>query len=462
MICMQVRKRSLVLARTALFMVLACGMSVSGSVSGPPASAYFTLDNGLQVLLQEKHDLPLTGMTLAIDLGTKDEDAATSGYAHLLEHMLLFGAGAGSDSEARLAELRRHGVAHNAHTDHDLMTFEVSCPGAESSWALEQMRQAVFSGRLDPRQLESEKKVIGEEILQMRDDPETQGRLLVMERLFDGHPYGRPVFGDVNVIRTATVEQLQAFYAPRLVASRCALSVIGDFTLAALEAEVRRNWGALARGTAPAADVPAAGRLEKSSEQQIAMDVQESHLFFGWRAPEFNNEQRLPFSLLTHILGSGLNPLLGGVLRGGRLDVERVAMSYLPLRSGGFALLHVILKPRDIRGAKNAVAAFLSRIGSFNFSKEDVPPRNRNFVLDYLQSARNQMAYGDANFRESSLNLSLACSRFLLINRTPIRGSFLESVDKVSSNDLRRAAGKFLSGKKWVVLAITPLAEKAP
>ena len=428
-----------------------------GAAAERPASAYFVLDNGLQVLLQEKHDLPLTGMALAIDLGTKDESDATSGYAHLLEHMLLFGAGAGTDREARLAELRRHGVAHNAHTDHDLMTFEVSCPAAESAWALEQMRQAVFSGRLDPQQLESEKRIIGEEILQLRDDPAYLGRLLVMERLFAGHPYGRPVFGDGSAIRAATIETLQAFCAPRLAAKRCALTVIGDFTLAAMEAEVRRNWGELAAGTAPAADIPVAGRLEKSSEQQIELDIQQSHLFFGWRAPEFNNDQRLPFSLLTHILGSGLNPLLGGVLRGGRLEVERVDMSYLPLRSGGMALLHVILKPQAVRGAKNEVAAFLSRIGSFNFSREDVLPRERMYVLDYLESARNQMEYGDASFRESTLNLSVACSRFLLLNRTPIKGTFLDSVDKVSSNDLRRAAGKFLSGKKWALLAITPL-----
>ena len=169
----------------------------------PPASAYFTLDNGLQVLLQEKHDLPLTGMALAIDLGTKDESEATSGYAHLFEHMLLFGSGGGAgtaDSEARLAELRRHGVAHNAHTDHDLMTFEVSCPAAESAWALERMRQAVFSGQLDPRLLESEKRVISEEILQLRDDPAFLGRLLVMEQLFAGHPYGQPVYGDGRAI----------------------------------------------------------------------------------------------------------------------------------------------------------------------------------------------------------------------------------------------------------------------
>jgi predicted nucleic acid-binding OB-fold protein len=82
------------------------------------------------------------------------------------------------------------------------------------------------------------------------------------------------------------------------------------------------------------------------------------------------------------------------------------------------------------------------------------------YVLDYLESARNQMEYGDANFREGTLNLSLACSRFLLLNRAPVKGSYLDSVDKVSSNDLRRAAGKFLSGKKWVMLAIKPLPGK--
>ena len=303
------------------------------------------------------------------------------------------------------------------------MTFEVSCPAEESAWALEQMRQTVFSGRLDPLQLESEKRVIGEEILQLRDDPAYLGRLLVMERLFAGHPYGRPVFGDGSAIRAATIEQLQAFCAPRLVAEP--LRPVGHRRFhpgRRWRPRCARNWGALARGYGAGGGRP---RGRAPGEEQRAADragrPARCHLFFGWRAPEFNDEQRLPFSLLTHILGSGLNPLLGGVLRGGRQQVERVDMSYLPMRSGGMALLHVILKPKDIRGARNEVSAFLSRIGSFNFSKEDVLPRERMYVLDYLESARNQMEYGDANFRESTLNLSLACARFLLLNRTPVK-----------------------------------------
>ncbi|MCU0236345.1 MAG: insulinase family protein [Acidobacteria bacterium] len=459
---MKARRLFLCLAWSCLVLLCVAGGTAPAAAGERAASKYFTLDNGLQVLLQEKRDLPLTGMALAIDLGTKDESAETSGYAHLFEHMLLFGSGGGMNSESRLAELRRHGVAHNAHTDHDLMTFEVSCPGAESAWALEQMRQAVFFAELDPRQLESEKRIINEEILQLRDEPAFLGRLLLMEQLFAGHPYGRPVYGDGSTIRAATVETLRAFCAPRLVPGRCALSVIGDFTLAAMEEEVRRNWGALARAAAPAAEVPPPARLEKNSERQIELDVQESHLFIGWLAPDFNDEQRLPFSLLTHILGGGLNPLLNSVLRGNRLLADRVNMSYAPMRSGGMAVLHVTLKEKDIRAAKGEVASFMGRVSSFNFSKEDVLPRDRMYVLDYLESAKNQMEYGNGSFRESTLNLSVACSRYLLLNRTPVRSSYLESVDKVSSSAMRRAAGKFLGGRKWALLAITPLRGETP
>ena len=432
------------------------GGSAPNTEADRPASAQFILGNGLHVMLQEKRDLPLTGIALAIDLGTKDETDETIGYAHLLEHMLLFGPGSEADGGARLAELRGHGVDCNAHTDHDLMTFEVSCPGGESAWALERLRRTVFAGRLDPGQLEREKRVIGEEILQLRDDPDHLGLSLVMEQLFAAHPYGRPVYGDGGSIRAATADRLQAFCAPRLVPGRCALAVIGDFALAEMEGEIRRLWGGMARLETAAADVPEVGSFGKNSERRIALDLQESHLFIGWRAPGFNHEQRLAFTLLTHILGRGLNPLLGGVLRGSRKQAIRFEMRYFPMRGGGMALLHLTLDEKDIRRARREVAPFLSRIHAFNFSKEDVRSENQMYMLDYLGSAKNQMAYDSENFRESRANLSAASARYLLLTRNsaaPPR----ESVEEVNSSDLRRAAGGYLAGKKCAVVVITPL-----
>ncbi len=196
-----------------------------------------------------------------------------------------------ADSEARLAELRRHGVEHNAHTDHDLMTFEVSCPAAESAWALEQMRQHRFFR--PPRPAAAGER----EAHHRRGDPAAARR--------PGAAWGAcwswsscspatPTAGRSTATAAPSARprsrQLQAFYAPRLVPERCALAVIGDFTLADMEKEVRRGWGAMPRG-----GMAATGRSRRRTpgeEQRAAASSwtsSESHLFIAWRAPDFND-----------------------------------------------------------------------------------------------------------------------------------------------------------------------------
>jgi zinc protease len=436
--------------------------SVARAADGQnPAFSYFVLDNGLQVLLQEKHDLPVTAMTLAVNLGVKDEAEGSSGYTHLLEHMLLFGSDAAAGNGAGLAEFRGHGIAANAHTDHDLMTFEVSCPAADSAWALTGLRQTVFANRMDAQQLEKEKRVILEEILQLRDNPQYLGRLLLMQMLFAGHPYGRDPFGDRNVIAKATVEDVRAFERRFLLPGRCALSVIGDFALSDMEKQVREGWGALEKGAADVAVVPPAGRLDKNADQRVELDVRESHLFLGWWAPDFNHEHRLALSLLTYILGRGLNPLLYAVLGGERRLVDQLDMSYIPMGCAGMVVLHLTLDEKNITSARNELARFLSQAGSFKFSKEDYQAVYQSYAFDYLESAKNQMTYDAGNFAESALNLSNASARYLLLNLKPSSGSYLENVEKVDSSDLRRVAAKYLGGKKVAALAIVPLKKEA-
>ena len=455
------RSQPICCAIIALACLLAWPQPALFAEAEAPVYSYFTLDNGLQVLLQEKHDLPVTGITLAVNLGIKDETEASSGFTHLLEHMLLFGSSADAPGDTRLDEFRSHGIAANAHTDHDLMTFEVSCPAVDSVWALNGLRQTVFNHRMDAQRLEREKRVIIEEVLQLRDNPNFLGRLLLMQLLFPGHAYGRSPLGDEHAIRKASVEELQVFARPFLIPGRCALSVIGDFDLAGMEKQVRQGWGQLEKGDNALAVIPAAGRLEKNVEQRLELDLNESHLFLGWWAPDYNHEHRLALSLLTYVLGRGLNPLLYAVLGGERRLVDQLDMSYAPMANGGMVVLHLILQEKDIPRARNEIARFLSRITSFKFAREDYPLLQQSYVMDYLQSAKNQMTYDSGSFSESALNLSNASARFLLLNRNPIGAGYLENVEKVGSSDLRRVAAKYLSGKKIASLAIVPLKKGA-
>jgi zinc protease len=417
--------------------------------------SYFTLDNGLRVILQEKRDRPLSGITLAVDAGAPSEPA---GRVHLLEHLLLFGATRESGGPARLDSLRAHGALVNAHTDSDLMTFECACPAAETGWTLEQLRQQAFMARLDAGCLETEKRIIQEEIAQVGDDPGIVGQLQALRLLFGDHAYARPVEGEAETVGTASLEEMERLRNRLMQPKNCVLAVVGDFTVAAMEPLVRQNWNG--PGSSPTTDVthpPPPPPLARSVDIDRLMDVQQSHLFIAWRAPGFNDPDRVPFDLLVHILGRGLNPLLSGFLRDPRHPVERVEMSYFPMRRAGAVLLHLTLPERSIRSVKTEISRFFGAFRSINFTPRDVLPQYSMYVTDLLESARNQMAIGNDLFRESAQNLATGLARFFLLNENSLPANVRESAEKVNSGDLRRMAGAYFTGKKWVSVAVVPV-----
>ena len=47
----------------------------------------FTLSNGLEVILQEDHNLPVAAVNIWYHVGSKDEEPGRTGFAHLFEHV---------------------------------------------------------------------------------------------------------------------------------------------------------------------------------------------------------------------------------------------------------------------------------------------------------------------------------------------------------------------------------------
>src|SRR3982074_1642243 len=52
----------------------------------------YRLKNGLQVVLNEDHSAPLVAVNLWYHVGSKNERAGRTGFAHLFEHMLFSGS----------------------------------------------------------------------------------------------------------------------------------------------------------------------------------------------------------------------------------------------------------------------------------------------------------------------------------------------------------------------------------
>src|ERR1700752_2450831 len=51
-----------------------------------------TLDNGLRVIISEDHYAPVYAIAVSYGVGSKDERAGRTGFAHLFEHMMFKGS----------------------------------------------------------------------------------------------------------------------------------------------------------------------------------------------------------------------------------------------------------------------------------------------------------------------------------------------------------------------------------
>src|SRR3970040_1710536 len=77
--------------------LLLCATSVqSQSSSGAPdinlAHERFTLPNGLTVIVHEDHKAPVVAVSIWYHVGSKNEPAGKTGFAHLFEHLMFNGS----------------------------------------------------------------------------------------------------------------------------------------------------------------------------------------------------------------------------------------------------------------------------------------------------------------------------------------------------------------------------------
>jgi zinc protease len=444
--------------RLAAFLIV---LALSASAVSPAASQKktgrsFALPNGLRVFLYEKHDLPLLNMAISVNAGVKNETPETNGLAHLLEHCLLFrGTEFRSGGEVG-RDIRRHGAYFNASTGPDLFLFEISLPSQYADFALRNQREILFDFAPAPEELEAEKAVILEEISQARDDPRRHGMDLVLERLFKGHPYGKPVAGSEPVIRSATVEALKAFHDRYFVPDNCAVAVVGDFISGEMEQKIRSLFGPLKRGSAappPLAKVPL---LKKSVTVEEERDVREAYLFIGFVAPDCNAPDQYAMDLLTEVMGRGVNPILSAVLTSRRRLVQTLGMSYLANLYGGAVVISMTLAPKDVPAALRESVAYLRKSGGESYSRDDFAGSDRYEVFDFLGSAKNQIRFSAEQAEESGLGLASSLARFMLLNTRENPGRFLEHIARTSSADLRKAASLYFGRGDYVAVAIVP------
>lgn len=263
----------------------------------------FALPNGLTVLFVEAPHLHHAAFALGVRAGPRYETQPTNGLSHFLEHMLFRGPRGLSGLEFMRA-LDRLAVDSNADTYRDALVVHGACPIGALEATLALFAQAIIDPNLDPADIELERQVIVEEVL---DDLDEDGDVIECDTLakramWPSHPLGMPLGGTLDHVREFGVADLRSWHDRCFVGSNAVLAIVAPVLPVAVV-----HFTALPDGSRlvslPPPSSPPSAIVQYNSGSQISATL-------SWQVPGGSAAHELLPFLLTHGYSSRLRHAL--------------------------------------------------------------------------------------------------------------------------------------------------------
>lgn len=300
---------------------------------------HFTLDNGLNVYLIRDNALPIITANLWFNVGSKDEVAGRTGFAHLFEHLMFMGTDSVPDIDI---VLESGGGSNNASTREDVTNYYTVAPEnmLEMVLYIEADRFANLDKAMTQEKLDKQRDVVLNERRQSYENqPYGKLWLAMPEALYPaGHPYAHPVIGSVEDIRSATVEDVVSFFRTYYVPSNVSLVVAGDFESDRARRLVEKYFGQVTKRPAPVAVSVPQVTHPVVTRKVIEDTVQMPRLTFVWHSPAFMTPGDAELDIFSSVLCKGQSSRLVN-----RLVYEKqVASSVSCAQMSGLSSLFVI------------------------------------------------------------------------------------------------------------------------
>lgn len=274
----------------------------------------FSLRNGMQVLVMPNDRVPAVTHILFVKVGGADDPYGKSGLAHFLEHLMFIGTKNFPEGAYDRA-ISRVGGEQNAYTTRDFTAYFATVPKEELKHVMAMEADRLMNLQITDAYAKRELDVITEE---RNTRVENSAADLLSEQIdaltFLNHPYGRPLIGWEEDMKTFTAADAANFFKRYYRASNMLLVVAGDVKPSDVRRMALDYYGALPAGLAPTRNWPQEPPLRMVRRGAMEDDkAHESRLVRQYGAPSVNagaTEQAMPLSLVAQYLGGSSTGLL--------------------------------------------------------------------------------------------------------------------------------------------------------
>jgi zinc protease len=291
-----------------------CGVLTSASIAAETPEGVisipytkFVLENGLTLIVHEDHKAPVVAVNVWYDVGSADEKAGKTGFAHLFEHLMFNGSEHYDDDYFKPFD-RVGATGMNGTTNFDRTNYFEVVPKTALDLALwmESDRMGHLVGAISQDKLDEQRGVVQNEKRQGENQPYGKAFLTIFENTYPaGHPYDHSVIGSMEDLDAASLEDVQEWFKTYYGTANAVLAVAGDVEPQDVKRRVEKYFGDIPSGPPLIKPGPDVSRRTQPSRRTIQDRVPQARIYKAWNVAAFGDPDEQYLDILSDILTSG-------------------------------------------------------------------------------------------------------------------------------------------------------------
>jgi zinc protease len=263
-----------------------------------------TLPNGLQVVVEERHTLPLITLRLVVKSGAECDPPNLPGTAALVNGLLTEGTARRSSRQIAEAIDSVGGVVNN-DVDWDSSYLSLSVLTDRTDLAFDLVSDMIAHPAFQPAEIERQRKQALSGLQVAQDDAAYVADMAIQKLIFSGTAYGHPEDGTQASVERITAQDLHNFHRRYYQPANCILAVVGDITTTEAMVLAAKFFSGWQNGGEPAT-APSGDPTPSDERRVVAIDKSDAvqtEIRIGTLGVPHDSPDYLALSVANEILG---------------------------------------------------------------------------------------------------------------------------------------------------------------
>lgn len=423
----------------AIFLITNCAFAGDFNV--------YKLDNGQTVVIKEVKTNPIVTIDTWIKTGSINENDQNNGVSHFLEHLFFKGTTNHAPGEFDKI-LETKGAVTNAATSKDFTHYYITIPSKDFDLAMEMHSDMLLHPLIPRKELEKERKVVIEEIMKDANSPNTIVYDNLVNLLYTQHPYKRKVIGKADIISSIHRDQILDYYNKYYSPSNMITVIVGDVDSTLALERVKQYFNSQYKK--PVKNTYPKEKILNSQARNVAYsDIQTGYMLIGFRGTDVDDKDSYALDVLATILGDGRSSVFYRTIKEQKQLVSSISASNTGFKDDGIFYISATFNPDKCAKLEQTIFDEIKNIQKNGVTQEQ------------LRLAKNIIERDTYYARESISNIAGEIGyTYVTTDDIKYYDSYLENIKKVTADDVKNAANKYLGKDKSAVSILLPQSAK--